>query len=208
MKRRHYSDYMFTKSMLKERGWSDKLIHDHLTIETTSKNHIYARAAPIQWYLMKDVKRKEKTQYFQKAQINRKKRQEAARKAAETKRTKTMKHLDSFKRTIMLPNMSWVEVAQTAIHHRNEIQYGYANVKPSSWETLDSKTLLRWVNNFLRHECSYYDDSYHMFQNRVGKYEAIHTYVKMIYDQAKTKWPEYDKLCSDVIEKTKEVSAS
>ena len=166
-----------TKTMVKERGWSDTMIDKFLPKPDQIKdNPKYKCAAPMKLYGKKRVERIEAKPTFLDAKEKSAVRRIGAKKAVVTKRRVTVEEAE---RVPILPPaiIPKDELTRKAIQHHNNRQAGFAvRRRDYDWRSAslgDNPGLLnRLCVNYLRHQCTTYDHVLAEFVGRVGTDEA------------------------------------
>lgn len=165
-------DIYFTKTQLKERGWTDKLIRDLLGEPDKLKvNYHYLTGPKIQLYEQQRAEKLESDDAWKKAQENREKRKASAQKAVETKRRKL----------IELINAVEIEVEELSLEHATELaiqSYNHRQSEIGNYNSIrasldsDAAFLCRITRNYIRHELTSYDYYLDELVGQVGKEEA------------------------------------
>lgn len=157
---------------LKER-WGTKLIEKFYPIaDKEVENPHYKYAAPMKLYDFKKVKRIEQYKRFikMKEEIDKKRSsaKKAAKKAVKTKYDKSIKY--AMEVEINIPTFSKNELEEKAYRH----WYDWKSYRTDFDETLtcSEQDIERWCVNYLRHECTTYDDDLGNLYGNVGVQEA------------------------------------
>ena len=179
----------YTKTELTER-WSNSLIEKyipHCSLEKPNPRH--KNGAPMQLYDKGKVRYIESTEAFkadfQKVII----RKIAARERAEKKCEKLKLYVNSVQ--IKIPTMDKDKLIRNACHHYNS----WREWKEGGWDgewraspSSDESFLKRITLNYLRHQCTCYEDELDKFRMKVGKQEAHDILQKRINDAIKQKY--------------------
>ena len=163
----------YTKSELASK-WSNFLIEKYFpkcSLEKTNPH--YKCASPMQLYDAKKVKRIESRVTFKADMEKVMRRKLAALERAEKKRNELMKQANAI--SINIPTMEKDKLIENACYHYNnwnewkECEYGnFTKATPSS----DKEFLKRITINYLRHQCTSYDNTLRKFYKKVGVQEA------------------------------------
>lgn len=184
----------YTKSQLKEKGWTKGLIEKFLPEpDKTKKNPHYRSGPPMQLYLSEKVEQVESTAEFGEAKEKASKRQESARKAAKTRRANLSKWRRDLIRDMQLnlPRYSHEVLRDLAINDYNaelerrerrrqerldrrmlrgmEWQEDYHDdVEQEASPLSDAKFLSRITVNYARHSLTNYDDVLEELESKLG----------------------------------------
>lgn len=193
-------DNCITKSGLKERGWTEFSIKKFLgEPDMTKDNPHYKRGPPMCLYLLKRVKRKERTKGFIEWKERSLKRRDGAKRAVLTKKEQLLNMVNSW--NIQIPSKSIDSIRKNAIHHYNDFQeykfMYYNNYDDHDAASLDSEPdfLDRIVVNYIRHELSSYEDRLDDLFGRVGKGRAYNVLNRKIFKAIKKKYPSLGDEC-------------
>lgn len=176
-----------TTTVLKERGWTDGMIRKFLgEPDTTKVNPHYKCAAPMKLYDLKRVERTERRKAFLAEKEASEQRKQSAAKGVATKREKSIQ----FARTVEIhvPTMGYDEVLKRACHSYNEWhQYdrrGYYNdyFTPADVDS-DPDFLRRISTNYLRHECTSYEQQLYKLFGKTGVHDAHDILQQRINDE-------------------------
>lgn len=182
----------YTSTSLKERGWSDSMIKNILgEPDDYMENPHYKYAAAMKLWTVKRVQNAERRKVFKEAAAKYAARKngaaEAARKAVETKREKCLNYARTVK--IEVPVMSEKTLLDEAVEHYNEWQDykgRYERIIYGDNKTgyfADTEFLNRISVNYLRHECTEYEEQLYELSGKVGIQEA-HDILKERINQA------------------------
>ena len=183
-----------TKPKLKERGWTDGMIRKFLDEpDTTRPNPYYKCAAPMALYELKRVEKAERSAKF-KAEIEKSAvRKQSAQKAVETKTEKAKK----FARTVAVhvPTMDYDNLVKKACNSYNEFHeyllmergHEYITANPTH---SDPDFLRRITINYLRHECTSYEDELYKLFGKTGVHEAHDILQRRINDEICKVYPQ------------------
>ncbi len=163
-------DKMLTRQGLRDRGWTDKLIRVFLGEPDDIRNPHYRCAAPMKLYSMRRAETAEQTEEFREEQTKAKRRQAAAYRAAETKRSATMAHAESVEFDIPALEMEDL-ISRACAHYNSRHRDQWMMATPKS----DPEFLERIAVNYLRHVCTDYDWELRELRWRVGNDLACDT---------------------------------
>ncbi len=186
----------YTQSDLLKRGWSLGLIKKLLGEPDRLERNPYRRTAPpMKLYLTARVTEAEKTQSFIDKQAKNSIRQEAARKAIETKRSNILQYANSVKITYRFPDCSDDELRDLAVKHRQELDGDYYDNR--DYTSAPEDVTQRWIVNYLRHICSTYDNSLIDTFKKTGRDEAHHVIKCRVLDHIADVYPQLRNACNN-----------
>ena len=182
------SQYL-TKTELAKR-WSQNLIDFYFPEPTLEKpNPRHKRGAPMQLYDINMVKRIEATNTFKNDFKDVAKHKIAGLERAKKKREELMMYANGVR--INIPNDKKDKLIQKACDHyncRNSWKewenFNYTKASPSS----DESFLKRITINYLRHQCTTYDEELRKFFKKVGGSKAHDILQKRINEAIKQKY--------------------
>ena len=189
----------FSKSGLKERNWTDKAIS--LFLKTPNKeveNPFYKSASPMKLYLIKRVKKIEKSIEFQDFQKKNKTRRKGAKKSVNTKTAKLLQEVSQWKIKLQktenvvksaIKNYNNFKLNKNANYDRN-IEFELATLKS------DKNFLDRITVNYLRHSLSNYDKKLKSIFGKIGISKAYKIINKKVYEKIKEVYPELKNECN------------
>lgn len=185
-----------TRTTLKKRGWTEKLIKLFFPIPSeTKENPMYKSAAPMQLYHLSKVIEIENTKEFKNALVSTNKFKESSKKAIETKINKLNDYLKNLK--IDVPVFERKDLLKKSIDHfndRNDIERASRNS--------DSAFLNRITVNFIRHILTNYEDELEEIFGKVGVNKAYLEVKKKVYDAISVKYPYLKPECDEQYERT------
>jgi hypothetical protein len=157
--------------MLKQRGWSNKLIHSLLGEPDLTKMNPFYRSAPgMKLYLLKRVEEAEKNKAFIDFQPLREKYRQRALKVAEKKRDELLAYVEALK--IKIPRFPKDQLYKFACKHYNRLWEEREAFDKHAEPADDEAFLNRIAVNFLRHACSSYEDRLEELHGKVGNFLA------------------------------------
>ncbi len=161
--------------LIKTRSWTNSLIKRFLpTPDDTKTNPIFKSAAPMKLYNINKVKRIERSRAFIDAMEVAQMKKDSALKATETKKAKTFKTIENL--NFNIPDIDKEKLIQRAINH-------YEAYHDTSVHYADEEFINRIVTNYLRHNCTKYDNVLDRLYGYVGKQEA-HDIIKQKVNDA------------------------
>jgi hypothetical protein len=178
-----------TKSDLAQR-WSLSLINKYFPICSQEKpNPQYKRGAPMQLYDVGKVRRIESKADFKEDMEKVLKQKIIALERAQKRRMKLIEYANGVQ--IKIPDFDKQTLIKRACYHYNswndwkEYEYfNYTRASPSS----DEEFLKRITINYLRHQCTHYDEELQKFYKKVGVREAHQVLQQRINDAIKQKY--------------------
>lgn len=163
------SDKLYTKTHLKDRGWTEGLIAKLLPEpDQTKPNPHYRSGPPMKLYRPDRVAEAEASQAFRGATAALAGRRQAAQKAVSTKRAKLNAYLESLK--IKVPRLDKDRLIKRACDHYNDRQNESSDLYAS--ESSDPLFLERITVNYLRHELTRYEYELTKIAGQVGANDA------------------------------------
>lgn len=191
-------DEFITMSELHHRGWTKKLIDDFAgEPDKTAKNPVYKRSSPMKLYSLKRIKGIERTKKFKTAIESAKKRKETAKKGANTKRQQTLDYANTVR--ISIPEYTKEELIEEACDAYNEWYEYKAEIYNKGYDFTpatnksDNKFLSRICTNYLRHQCTNYEEDLQKMYGNVGVQEGHDILQKRINEAIFEKYPWIDK---------------
>lgn len=188
-KNKKQSETFITAATLKERGWTKKMIDTFLPEpDKTAPNPYYKKAPDMRLYCLKRVLTKERTKKFAEALLNAQKRKQSAAKAVETKLSKTMDYVNNLK--IVIPGMEKSRLIELACQSYNEFHYyiGDYDGRTASPDS-DITFLSRICTNYIRHNCTQYENDLEKMFGKTGVQEGHDMLQKKINDAIYEKYP-------------------
>ena len=176
-----------TKSTLKERGWTEKLIHELLPPPKECRNPYYSRMSMYLWK-EKDVIEAEKKQEFTDHLEKRAKYKERAATAVHTKKEKMKAVLDKAIEEIEVTELDYEEVVERAIRAKQN-WYDMTGQYERSAYGADSRTVQRWTVNYIRHKLTKYDAFLYSAKGKTGISFAYPIYRKAVLEKISDVYP-------------------
>jgi len=184
-----------TPTGLKARGWSEAMIKQFLSEPDELKpNPYYKSAAPMRLYNLKRVEKVEKSKKFIEAKAAADRRKESAAKGVATKVEKAVEYAKTVK--IEVPVVNYDTLVKHACRHYNDWhecdRNGMPNIDfiPADPKHSDPEFLHRITINYLRHECTSYDDELEKLFGKTGIHEAHQILQRRINKEISTTYPQ------------------
>lgn len=185
----------FSKSQLKERGWTETAINKFLgNWDLEKKNPMYSSSSTMKLYLIKRVKRAESTKKFKQWSIDRDKRRLAALKSIKTKEDKLVEIVKSW--NIQIDKISYKKILRYAIDDYNDFKLSKNDTKSLINNNTNKEILDRVCVNFIRHQLSDYDGMLYELSGRTGISKAYLILNQKIYDTISEIYPRYKNECT------------
>ena len=185
----------YTKTELKELGFTEKLIQD-LLLEP--EYHKSPRGAGRFYYLWRadDVKKAMLDERFIATQEKRKERSTRAQKVADKKRKKTMDKVNNIISDMTPPErIELDELKECAIQYKNDDFICQDRIADAN--NADEDTIKRWIVNYIRHEMTDYNFEVVSadMEKCVGRDEAFILFEKKVYENIALVYPELADEC-------------
>ena len=172
----------YTKTALRELGFSDKLIKELLPEPRLVRNPVYRSSSPMQIWEKEDVEKAVNTERFREWLVGREKRRKAAADAAETKRDKFLKELELRIGEIEIPVLSKKDLYRESLESKRAWEYAHGNFDFYG-EAADEATRNRWAVNYIRHELTDYERVLYEIKGCVGVGEAYEKYKASVTER-------------------------
>jgi hypothetical protein len=102
---------------------------------------------------------------------------------AERKRTDLLAEVNAL--DIQIPTLAPAKLGELAVAHRNE-----RSDEKTSPDSVEPATLSRWKVNYLRHECSRYEEALDGLYGRTGRLEATQAVREVVYEAIAKAYPD------------------
>lgn len=189
---RRRSDY-FNKRQLKERGWTDRMIRQYISIAPVEFRSAY-RSHPSQCYPKDCILDIEDSDEWRAAMNESLVHKMSGKKAAETRRGQTMQWIaDAVGRLQVERDDNVMTKAIAAKNWRND---EIGNYMADDAERAPRQVKRRWCVNYIRHELSNYDDVLVDMFGKVGRSEAYRVLFAAVMDRIAVVYPEYAGECA------------
>jgi len=191
-----------TKSTLKERGWSEKLIQEFLPPPREVQNPHYSRMSMYLWK-EKDVIEAEKRQEFADHLEKRIVFQKRAQAAVRTKNEKMKVILAKAIEEIEVREMDYEEVVEKAIRAK-QAWYDMTDQYERTAYGADEKTVQRWTVNYIRHNLTKYDAFLWSAKGKTGISFAYPLYRKAVLEKISDVYPYLCEECGRQISRAEQ----
>ncbi len=196
MKSNRKTETICHSRLIKERGWSNRLITLFLPQPTSATNPWYKCAAPMKLYRMSDVLAAEASSEFQIEHAKMMNRRSAAQKVAEDKTNELQEHMLALAASIVIEVIDDDELIDRTLTAK-EAYFSLRGDYPLLCETLvESATLHRWVVNYIRHNLTPYDGGLKDLPGRIGRYKVYPLYKVAILQKIAEAYPKYAEECA------------
>lgn len=182
------NDEYITKPHLKNRGWTDAMVKKFLGApDMTKPNPHYKSAAPMGLWLAKRVNQAERTAAWKAEKEKSVGRKASAQKAVKTKTQKAIEFAQTV--AIMVPTMDYEKLLDKACksynswHQYDRNGYFKFDFNPASPLESDKDFLHRITTNYLRHECTSYENELYKLYGKTGVSEAHDILQQRINDE-------------------------
>ena len=176
----------YCRQTLLDRGWTDSLIGKFLVKEdATRRNPRYKRASPMKLYEIQRVLSVESTDDFKLELEKSRKRSEKMVARMDAKRETMLEYAMSVE--ITLPDIPYETVLEKAIQSYNSFHYDDGRFADTG---SDKEFLKRICINYLRHECTVYEDELDKIFGEVGVHEAHDLLQNRINEAIQAKYKE------------------
>ena len=177
----------FTKTTLKERGWSDTLIKQLLPPPIVCENPYYRSRNMYLWKEC-DVAEAEKKPEFE-AHLNRRSvHQKRAQAAVLTKNRKMQERLRDAIARIRVEEVDYARVVDDAVDAKQN-WYDMTGQYDRSVYGADQKTIERWTVNYIRHNLTTYDSFLYSAKGKTGISFAYPLYRKAVLEKIAEVYP-------------------
>lgn len=178
-----------TKSDLRDRGWTQKMIETFLPDpDETARNPKYRCADPMKLYNNERVMALESSPAWAAADEAASPRRAAARKAVRTKYEKTEQRLAELDRPKL--EAEPLEVVQRRAYRHWACRRADIGKETEPREMIDAETIARITVNHLRHEQTSYDQYLREFRGAVGAESARDEVRERVMSQISQTYPE------------------
>jgi len=183
--------YFTQTEILSREGWTKGIFKNlNLKEDLIKPNPRYRNATPMKLFLIKRIKKIEKSQEFKEAVEKSKTRRLAAKKAVQTKINNTLEMIENFKIKVIKVK----DVISEAIESYNSFQ-SYKGSLNFACKSSDKHFLDRITVNYIRHELTQYDEKLYALIGKVGKAQAYRLLREKIFLKIMKKYPQYAEEC-------------
>lgn len=152
-------------------------------------NPVFTSRPPATMYLLKDVKAVATSGAGQQRLAQRTKRSESAKRAAARRRDDLIQK--TLATNFSIPEMPWDDLIERACRHYNSRKVNATSIRPDA----DEGTLHRIMVNYLRHECTQYDEHCASLMGQTGKEDAYPAVKELVLEAIAEKYPELIAEC-------------
>ena len=177
----------FTKTTLKERGWSDALIEQLLPPPIVCRNPYYRKMNMYLWKeydVLEAEKRPEFTAHLKRRSVHQKRAQAAVR----TKNRKMQERLTDAIARIRVEEVDYAQVVDDAVDAKQN-WYDMTGQYDRSVYGADQKTIERWTVNYIRHNLTTYDSFLYSAKGKTGISFAYPLYRKAVLEKIAEVYP-------------------
>ncbi|SDI55939.1 hypothetical protein SAMN05421493_11811 [Pseudobutyrivibrio sp. 49] len=195
---------LLTKTKLKEEyGFNQKMIDELLPEPIEKVNPHYSSGSKMQLWEKETVLVVMDTEEYKSMAARKRTRSVAARKAADTKRTKTLQKALDYVSSINIPILPIEELRRRAYEEGIEYQAYKAEVRgdydyvPSAYGDIDDETKNRWTVNYIRHELTDYDAYLSELKGNIGCGVAYQNVVESMLEKIASVYPDLAGECNN-----------
>ena len=177
----------FTKTTLKERGWSDDLIEQLLPPPIVCRNPYYRKLNMYLWKeydVLKAERQPEFTAHLKRRSVHQKRAQAAVR----TKYKKMEERLSRAIEMIKVEEADYLQVVDDAVAAKQE-WYDMTGQYDRTVRGADQKTIERWTVNYIRHNLTTYDSFLYSAKGKTGISFAYPLYRKAVLEKIAEVYP-------------------
>ena len=179
-----------TKTNLKDRGWTEKMIKVLLPEPEYKRNPRYHSQAPMQLWPLELVEDAEKTEEYEILLEKAERRRRAAYEVCDRKYDELMEEVDQRIADIYIPRIPigtlMEESLDAKIYWELERRPYLEFDDEERMKNADLEVRKRWAVNYIRHRLTSYDGYLHHLKGRIGTEDAYHRYrnalMNAIYD--------------------------
>lgn len=209
MKNKTVKQELINKATLKEEfGWTEKLIKDFLPTPISKKNPMYACAAPMQLWPVEVVAEVMKTQEFinamEKLKERRAKREKKAEEKARKKQEEINEVIHGIQDRIQVYPIEIEDVRALAIQSQQDLYESREKYDMNALNCTNERVIKRWMVNYLRHDCSNYEELLEELQHSVAadNKDAYLMLKNSFLDAIAKMYPELSEECYAQSERT------
>lgn len=203
-------DYLTKTAIKKDRGWTEGAILKFLGEPDKLGSNPYSSKHPSHLYLKSRVEDEEKTNRFAEWKKKSATRRNAARKAANTRKEKTLhkvrSRLDEIQLCPAAQGLSKKRLRKLAVNSYEDIEMercGYGIPR-----TVDKDAPASFIHrievNFLRHEATMYDAELEEYAGSTGVREAVDAVRERVYEVIAEEYPHLKKECERQLQRRRE----
>lgn len=193
-------DYLTKAAIKKERGWTEGAITKFLGDPDKLGSNPYSSKTPSHLYLLSRVKKAERTKRFKEWKAKSETRRIAARKAANTRKEKTLHKVRSRLGEIQLHpqarGLSKKRLRKLAVASYEDLEMERNWDEPRIVDKDAPATFIHRIEvNFLRHEATMYDAELEEYAGSTGVREAVDMVRERVYEVIADEYPHLKKEC-------------
>lgn len=193
-------DYLTKAAIKKERGWTEGAITKFLGAPDKLGSNPYSSKTPSHLYLLSRVKKAERTAQFKEWRAKSETRRSAARKAANTRKEKTLRKVRSRLGEIQLHpqarGLSKKRLRKLAVASYEDLEMERNWDEPRIVDKDAPATFIHRIEvNFLRHEATMYDAELEEYAGSTGVREAVDMVRERVYEVIADEYPHLKKEC-------------
>lgn len=204
------SEYLTKAAIKKERGWTDTAITKFLGDPDKLGSNPYSSKMHSHLYLLSRVKKVEKTKRFKEWKAKSETRRASARKAAQTRRDKTLakvrSRLDEIQLDPQARGLSKKRLRKLAVASYEDYEsYRSWDEPPRIVEKDAPQEFIQRIEvNFLRHEGTLYDAELEEYAGSTGVREAVDMVRERVYEVIAKEYPYLKKECERQLQRRRE----
>lgn len=202
-------DYLTKAAIKKERGWTEGAITKFLGDPDKLGSNPYSSKTPSHLYLLSRVKKAERTKKFKEWKAKSETRRNAARKAASTRKEKTLARVRSRLGEIQLHpqsrGLSKKRLRKLAVASYEDLEMERNWDEPRIVDKDAPATFIHRIEvNFLRHEATMYDEELEEYAGSTGVREAVDMVRERVYEVIAEEYPYLKKECERQLQERRE----
>lgn len=193
-------DYLTKAAIKKDRGWTEGAILKFLGEPDKLGSNPYSSKTPSHLYLLSRVKKAERTKKFKEWKAKSENRRNAARKAANTRKEKTLRkvrsRLDEIQLHPQARGLSKKRLRKLAVASYEDLEMERNWDEPRIVDKDAPATFIHRIEvNFLRHEATMYDEELEEYAGSTGVREAVDMVRERVYEVIAEEYPYLKKEC-------------
>ena len=194
-------DYLTKAALKKERGWTEGAAIKFLGKPDKLGSNPYSSKTPSHLYLLSRVEKTERTTQFKEWRAKSETPRNAARKAANTRKEKTLRKVRSRLGEIQLHpkarGLSKKRLRKLAVasYEDHEMERNWDELPRLVDKDAPTSFIHRIEVNFLRHEATLYDEELEEYAGSTGVREAVDMVRERVYEVIAEEYPYLKKEC-------------
>lgn len=193
-KKKEKKKYVNQSQLLKS-GFTKTMIDTLLPKPQLIPNPHYKGAAPMKLWSRKAVAKVKKTDAYKIAYQKSLKRRVGAAKAVETKKEKLEIEVHKMSQCITVQKISDKALVRDTLDRMNFWRQEHNDCALVTRNDVSTKTLNRWIVNYIRHNLVSYDSELLGIKGRVGINEAYPRYKEAVLNEIAVVYPKYAEEC-------------